>query len=58
MKTSESKNLNARLTETENGNMMPPPTPGLAHSKATTERLQVKLHDELYKHNEGFEEDV
>ena len=37
MKTLESKSLNAKPTETESGNTMPPPTPGLAHSNPTTE---------------------
>ena len=37
MRTSESKSSSAKPTETENGNMMPPPTPGLAHSRDTTE---------------------
>ena len=37
MRTSENKNSSARPTETENGNMMLPPTPGPAHSRDTTE---------------------
>tara|TARA_B110000285_G_scaffold184061_1_gene208481 strand:+ start:161 stop:283 length:123 start_codon:yes stop_codon:yes gene_type:complete len=37
MKTSENKSLNAKPTETESGNTMPPPTPGPAHSNPTTE---------------------
>ena len=39
MRISESKNSSARPTETENGNTMPPPTPGLAHFNHTTEIL-------------------
>tara|TARA_B110000240_G_scaffold112537_1_gene126372 strand:+ start:121 stop:279 length:159 start_codon:yes stop_codon:yes gene_type:complete len=49
MKTSESKSLNAKPTETESGNTMPPPTPGLAHSNPTTEEQEVDLYDKLYK---------
>ena len=36
-KTSENKNSNVKLTEIENGSMMPPLTPGLALSRDTTE---------------------
>ena len=38
MRTSESKSSSARPTETESGNTMPPPTPGPAHSRDTTEQ--------------------
>ena len=42
-KTSESKNSNAKPTETENGNTMLPPTPGHAHSRDTTEHSDDRL---------------
>ena len=52
MKTSENKNLNAKPTETENGNTMLPPTPGLAHSRDTTEHMSltevIKNYSKLY----------
>ena len=47
MKTSGNKNSSARLTETENGNMMLPPTPGPAHSKDTTEDPECQFDADL-----------
>ena len=47
MKISESKNLNAKPTETESGNMTPPPTPGPAHSNPTTELIFDQLSSDL-----------
>ena len=47
MRTSENKNSSARLTETENGNMMPPPTPGPALSRDTTEDPESQPETDL-----------